>query len=188
MVGSTSLISSVRRMARAFPGSAIPSTRSLLRSDSTNSVAGTTPRSEVISVSSNSSQVSSSIRSRVISSSRPRLNGLFDPASRRRRRTRRLSGASGRSRTGASGASSTSGSSTSGGGAARTSTCVAEGSFPASSAGFSQPRGAGSMLGGRSPVRSARRRPTARKPTTATATSKMTPTTTHRVVASTGSS
>ena len=48
-------------------------------------------------MSSKSSQVSSSIRSREISISRPRLSALFEPASRRRSRASRLAGASGRS-------------------------------------------------------------------------------------------
>jgi hypothetical protein len=145
MVGSTSLMSSVRKIARACPGSETPSTRSLLRSDSTSSVVGATPRSEVISVSSNSSQVSSSIRSRVISSSSPRLSGLLtqqavgagvpgdsrelrgarEPAPRSKLNVRRLD----LRRRGAD------------------IDLVAEGSLPASSAGFSHPRGgAGSTL------------------------------------------
>ena len=74
------------------------------------------------------------------------------------------------------------------GGAALTSTCVAEGSSPESSAGCSHPRGGFSRLGGGSPVRRARRRPTATKPTRRVAPSRMAPTTNHRVVASTGSS
>ena len=79
------------------------------------------------------------------------------------------------------------------GGGGATSTRVADGPFPESSADFSHPGDrvpalGFSRLGGCSGVRCARRRPTATKPTRTTATNRMTPTTNHRVVASTGSS
>ena len=51
----------------------------------------------MIRISSKSSQVSSSIRSRLININSPRLSALSDPASRRRSRASRVSGASGRS-------------------------------------------------------------------------------------------
>ena len=57
--------------------------------------------SEVINVSSKSSHVCSSTRSRLRRSNRPRLRALFEPASRRRSLASLLCGASGRSTSGA---------------------------------------------------------------------------------------
>ena len=115
MEGSTSASSSSRRIVEALASSA-PSTRRRVRSLSTSSWVGATPTSAVIRVSSISSQVSSSSRSRESSLSSPRPRPPCERASRCRRRTSRLAVPSGRSSvvTGAWGSSGTSGASTGG--------------------------------------------------------------------------
>ena len=178
MVGSTSVTSSSRRMARASArlGDALDPELGAQRVDQL--VVGATPRSAVIRVSSISSQVSSSIRSREISSSRPRLSGLWEPASRRRRRTSRLSGASGRSSAGASGTSSTCSSSTSGGrGGDRQPACGGSRHPRRPRAGRLPPRGGGSRDSAAARRCAGRAAPAERRGNRRerTATSRMTP-------------